>query len=136
MPVLALVPAYVRPGSVRPPNSYVQPMKSMCSPIASSRVTCASVVDFELAASPDPVPSSKELREICKRCCSFWLVAKRQTADVFGLPRGSIVVPFWGSYTESYKVTPKRNYYWVKLSSRLPPASPMRAKVREGALQS
>ena len=27
------------------------------------------------------------------------------------LPRGSIVVPFWGSYLESYKVTPKRNYY-------------------------
>ena len=26
-------------------------------------------------------------------------------------PRGSIVVPFWGSYLESYKVTPKRNYY-------------------------
>ena len=28
-----------------------------------------------------------------------------------GLPKGSIVVPFWGSYTESYKVIPKRNYY-------------------------
>ena len=27
------------------------------------------------------------------------------------LPRGSIVVPFWGSYLESYKVIPKRNYY-------------------------
>ena len=25
--------------------------------------------------------------------------------------RGSIVVPFWGSYLESYKVIPKRNYY-------------------------
>ena len=28
-----------------------------------------------------------------------------------GLPRGSIVVPFWGSYIESYKAIPKRNYY-------------------------
>ena len=27
------------------------------------------------------------------------------------LPRGSIVVPFWGSYLESYKLTRKRNYY-------------------------
>ena len=26
------------------------------------------------------------------------------------LPRGPIVVPFWGSYIESYKVIPKRNY--------------------------
>ena len=24
---------------------------------------------------------------------------------------GSIVVPFWGSYLESYKVNPKRNYF-------------------------
>ena len=24
---------------------------------------------------------------------------------------GSIVVPFWGSYVESYKAVPKRNYY-------------------------
>ena len=23
----------------------------------------------------------------------------------------AIVVPFWGSYLESYKVVPKRNYY-------------------------
>ena len=27
------------------------------------------------------------------------------------LPGGSKVVPFWGSYLESYKVIPKRNYY-------------------------
>ena len=27
------------------------------------------------------------------------------------LPIGSIVVPFGGSYLESYKVLPKRNYY-------------------------
>ena len=27
------------------------------------------------------------------------------------IPRGSIVVPFCGSYLESYKVIPKRNYY-------------------------
>ena len=27
------------------------------------------------------------------------------------LPTGSIVVPFGGSYAESYKVFPKRNYY-------------------------
>ena len=27
------------------------------------------------------------------------------------LPRGPIVVPFGGSYIESYKVNPKRNYY-------------------------
>ena len=27
------------------------------------------------------------------------------------IPRGSKVVPFWGSYIESYKVIPTRNYY-------------------------
>ena len=27
------------------------------------------------------------------------------------IPRGSIVVPFCGSYLETYKVIPKRNYY-------------------------
>ena len=27
-----------------------------------------------------------------------------------GLPIGSIVAPFGGSYSESYKVIPKRNY--------------------------
>ena len=27
------------------------------------------------------------------------------------VPRGSIVVHFWGSYLESYKVFRKRNYY-------------------------
>ena len=27
-----------------------------------------------------------------------------------GLPRGSIVVPLCGSYSEPYKVIPKRNY--------------------------
>ena len=27
------------------------------------------------------------------------------------LPIGPIVVPFWGSYVESYKVIPKKNYY-------------------------
>ena len=27
------------------------------------------------------------------------------------LPIASIVAPFWGSDLESYKVTPKRNYY-------------------------
>ena len=30
---------------------------------------------------------------------------------VEGLPKGPKVVPFWGSYLESYKVLPKRNYY-------------------------
>ena len=29
------------------------------------------------------------------------------------LPRGSKVVPFWGSYIDSYKVIPKTNYYGV-----------------------
>ena len=28
-----------------------------------------------------------------------------------GVPIGSIVVPFWGSYLGSYKVIPKRNYF-------------------------
>ena len=31
--------------------------------------------------------------------------------DLPAIPRGSIVVPSCGSYTESYKVIPKRNYY-------------------------
>ena len=31
---------------------------------------------------------------------------------MFGeVPRGSMVVPFWGSYLESYKAVPKGNYY-------------------------
>ena len=30
---------------------------------------------------------------------------------VQGLPKIPEVVPFWGSYIESYKVIPKRNYY-------------------------
>ena len=29
---------------------------------------------------------------------------------ILPLPRGSIVAPFWGSYLESYKEIPKRNY--------------------------
>ena len=32
-------------------------------------------------------------------------------APSLSLPRGSIVVPFDGSYLESYKVIPKKNYY-------------------------
>ena len=28
-----------------------------------------------------------------------------------GLPIGPKVVPFWGSYSEFYKVIPKRNYF-------------------------
>ena len=31
--------------------------------------------------------------------------------DTCKVPIGPIVVPFWGSYVESYKVIPKRNYY-------------------------
>ena len=34
-----------------------------------------------------------------------------QVEPVVALPIGLIVVPFWGSYVESYKVIPKRNYY-------------------------
>ena len=30
-------------------------------------------------------------------------------------PHSPIVVPFWGAYLESYRVIPKRNYYWVML---------------------
>ena len=30
---------------------------------------------------------------------------------MLALPIGPIVVPFWGSYLDSYKVIPKRNYY-------------------------
>ena len=30
---------------------------------------------------------------------------------MLALPRGPKVVPSWGSYIESYKVTPKRNYF-------------------------
>ena len=35
---------------------------------------------------------------------------KAFTYTVTPLPRGSIVVPFWGSCIESYKVIPKRNH--------------------------
>ena len=33
------------------------------------------------------------------------------TCSIYTLPIVSIVVPFWGSYIESYRVIPKRNYY-------------------------
>ena len=33
-------------------------------------------------------------------------------------PIGPIVVPFWGSYLEFYKVIPKRNYYRADWYSR------------------
>ena len=32
-------------------------------------------------------------------------------SELLGFPIGPIVVPFWASYLESYKVIPKRNYY-------------------------
>ena len=38
---------------------------------------------------------------------------------VWGVPIGSIVVPFCGSYLESYKVIPKRNYYDLGWSSNI-----------------
>ena len=41
----------------------------------------------------------------------------QQTDWFWCLPRGSIVVPFWGSYFESYKRIPKRNYYGPKGST-------------------
>ena len=31
--------------------------------------------------------------------------------NTINLPRDPKVVPFWGSYIESYKVTPKRSYF-------------------------
>ena len=34
------------------------------------------------------------------------------TCSVIGLPRGSIVVHFCGSYIESYKVIPKKELLW------------------------
>ena len=42
------------------------------------------------------------------------------------LPIGPIVVPFWGSYLESYKVIPRRNYYGASgyiLGAAPPPCS-------------
>ena len=45
-----------------------------------------------------------------------WSASRPLLKEVQGLgfkkvPVGSIVVPFGGSYLESYKVIPKRNYY-------------------------
>ena len=42
---------------------------------------------------------------------------------VIEIPIGSILVPFWGSYLESYKVIPKRNYYGAYGYSRCLAAS-------------
>ena len=42
---------------------------------------------------------------LASRAIAAWL------CDPGSLPKGSIVVPFGGSYLESDKVTPKRNYY-------------------------
>ena len=36
---------------------------------------------------------------------------KRLARITKSLPRGSIAVPLWGSYLESYKVIPNGNYY-------------------------
>ena len=36
---------------------------------------------------------------------------ERDRMFITWLPLGAIVVPFCGSYLESYKVIPKRNYY-------------------------
>ena len=36
---------------------------------------------------------------------------RRKLCMNWGLPIGSKVVPFCGLYLESYKVTPKRNYF-------------------------
>ena len=48
-------------------------------------------------------------------CHLYSLGTKLRAWGSFGvqalIPIGSIVVPFWGSYLESYKVTPKRMYY-------------------------
>ena len=45
-------------------------------------------------------------------CLTGGLCDKR-LGSAIPLPIGPIVVPFWGSYLESYKVIPKRNYYGV-----------------------
>ena len=39
------------------------------------------------------------------------LIAVLVLGEFHALPMGPIVVPFLGSYVESYKVIPKRNYY-------------------------
>ena len=44
------------------------------------------------------------------RCPSALRITIRK-AENSSLPIGSIVVPFWGSYSESEKVIPKKNYY-------------------------
>ena len=43
-----------------------------------------------------------------RRCLRTWIV---QPFVQEALPIGSIVVPCCGSYIESYKVVPKRDYY-------------------------
>ena len=52
---------------------------------------------------------------LCLIECFYRLIlvlsASQAEGLVKGLPRGSIVVPFCGSYLESYKLIPKRNYY-------------------------
>ena len=35
----------------------------------------------------------------------------KEEESLVSLPIGSIVVPLWGSYSESYEVIPKRNYH-------------------------
>ena len=107
VPVLALVPASVRPGWVRP-TSFICATHDKYVQSDSKQSDLCVGRGFSSSLHLPTLSLQAKLREICKPCCSFWLVAKRQTADVLGLPRGSIVVPFWGSYTESYKGNPKK----------------------------
>ena len=41
----------------------------------------------------------------------FAFVSGLHLPRTYNIPIGPIVVPFWGSYLEFYKVIPKRNYY-------------------------
>ena len=60
-----------------------------------------------LVLKPRP-PKKPEVKENVLLSCA----AQAALASwVPGLPTGSIVVPYWGSYLESDKVIPKRNYY-------------------------
>ena len=52
---------------------------------------------------------ASRLREQLRVQSSGWNVGLRRS--ILEVPRGSIVVPFVGSYLEFYEVIPERNYY-------------------------
>ena len=95
----------VRVGFCGPLYSYIlgTPVVIEAPTVGSEFGAYRSALTVELF-SQTPVPFARSgLHRMLLHAPALYIVYK--------LPRGSIVVPFGGSYLESYKVIPKRNYY-------------------------